>query len=334
MVEWKSALLSKEDTLDTAIRVLNDSSLRIGLVADEEGKLLGTITDGDIRRSLIKQLGMDTSVIEIMCKNPVCTYLGEDKATLLSHMKQKDIFQIPVLDSAGRIIDLKTLHTIIHNTGKYDNVVFLMAGGFGKRLLPLTDTLPKPLLRVGGSPILETIISQFKASGFWKFIISTHYKANMIKDYFGNGEKWDVEISYVYEDKPLGTAGALGLLPNDFTQLPILVMNGDVLTKVNYRELLKFHNEYGGVATMGVREYDFQIPYGVVQAKEHLIKDNIEKPTQTFFVNAGIYVLSPDLLKTIVDEVAIDMPALLERQIKSGCQLICFQSRILARYWA
>lgn len=330
MVNWKSAILTKQDTLASAIKVLNNSSFRIGMIADEDGKLLGTITDGDIRRSLIKHLGMDTNVTVIMCKNPVCTYLGEDKAAVLARMRQKDVLQIPVLDDAGKIIDLKTLHSIIDNTRKYDNVVFLMAGGFGKRLMPLTDKMPKPLLKVGEKPILETIISQFKASGFWRFVISTHYKANMIQDYFADGKKWDVQISYVYENEPLGTAGALSLLSENFTELPILMMNGDLLTKVNYEEILNFHNQCGGMATMGVREYDFQVPYGVVQAQDHLVQNIVEKPIQRFFVNAGIYVLSPELLKTIGRQVAIDMPVLLKKQIKSGFAVNMFP---IHEYW-
>lgn len=330
MVNWKSALLSPKDTLERAINVLNNSSLRIGMVADDEGKLLGTITDGDIRRSLIKHLSMDTCVTEIMCKTPESTYLGEDKNAVLARMKNKDVMQMPVLDDSGKIIDLKNLYSIISNARRYDNVVFLMAGGFGKRLMPLTEKVPKPLLKVGEKPILETILTQFKASGFWRFVISTHYRANMIKEYFAGGEKWDVEITYVYEDEPLGTAGALGLLPENFTGLPIILMNGDLLTKVNHEELLDFHNKGGGLATMGVREYDFQVPYGVVQAKDHLIQSIVEKPSQKFFVNAGIYVLSTELLKKINAHEAIDMPTLLQEQINSGSPVSMFP---IHEYW-
>jgi len=329
MVNWKSAILNKNDTMEMAINVLDSASLRIVMVADQDEKLIGTITDGDIRRALIKQLPIDTPVTEIMFTNPSVSSIDDDKEIIMSLMKSRDILQIPVVDMDGKIIGLEILQHLLE-TRKHNNVVFLMAGGFGKRLQPLTNETPKPLLKVGNKPILETILCQFIDYGFHKFVISTHYKADMIQSYFGKGSQWGVEISYVYEDKPLGTAGALGLLPKDFTELPIIMMNGDLLTKVNYERMLAFHNEHNGIATMGVREYDFQVPYGIVKADEHLVKNIEEKPVQKFFVNAGVYVLSPKLIEKITPEQYTDMPQLLENQIHHGLEVNMFP---IHEYW-
>jgi dTDP-glucose pyrophosphorylase len=329
MTDWKSAVLHVDDTMEMAIRVLNSASLRIVMVADGNNRLLGTITDGDIRRALINKKTMDAAVSEIMFTNPTVGSVDDDRDSILTLMQSRDLLQIPVLDSDGKIVGLETLQQLL-DTKKHDNAVFLMAGGFGKRLHPLTTDVPKPLLKVGNKPILETIINQFIDFGFHNFVISTHYKAEMIKDYFGEGSQWGVSINYVYENEPLGTAGALGLLPNDFTDLPMVVMNGDLLTKVNYDRLLAFHEEHGGIATMGVREYDFQVPYGIVRSAEHLVEGIEEKPVHRFFVNAGVYVLSPLLLREIESDKYLDMPHFLESQIRGNHQVNMFP---IHEYW-
>ena len=205
-----------------------------------------------------------------------------------------------------------------------------MAGGFGKRQHPLTESIPKPLLKVGTKPILETILKQFIECGFHLFYISTHYKAEMIRHHFGNGDKWGVTIHYIYEDTPLGTAGALGLLPKDLPDLPMLMMNSDVLTAVNYGHLLKFHQEQSGVASVCVREYDFQVPFGVIEREGYRIKNIIEKPIHKFYVNAGIYVLDPVLVKKVDGKGYLDMPTLLEKSIESGDQVNMFP---VHEYW-
>ena len=204
------------------------------------------------------------------------------------------------------------------HSSKFHNPVFLMAGGFGKRLHPMTNDTPKPLLKVGDKPILEMILKQFIDAGFHNFYISTHYKAEMIREYFGNGDKWNVSIQYIHEEKPLGTAGALGLLPKDLLELPILVMNGDLLTKVNYKHLLDFHIEQGGEATMCAREYDIQVPYGVVEVEEQRVKSIIEKPVHKFYINAGIYVLNSAKVKSIDGDSYLDMPNLLNKLVSDN----------------
>jgi len=237
--------------------------------------------------------------------------------------------QIPVVDKDGRVIGLETLQHLLEKK-RYDNPVFLMAGGFGTRLRPLTEHTPKPMLNVGTKPILETILNQFIDAGFYNFFISTHYKAEIVHAHFGDGSEWNVSIQYVHEKEPLGTAGALGLLPKNLPDLPIVMMNGDLLTKVDFLELLSFHNEQGCDATMCVREYDFQVPYGVINASGHRITSIVEKPIQKFFVNAGIYVLNSSILEKIDGEGYLDMPYLLSQEIENHGLVNMFP---LHEYW-
>ncbi|CDI94752.1 phospho-sugar nucleotidyltransferase [Pseudomonas aeruginosa PA38182] len=191
-----------------------------------------------------------------------------------------------------------------------------MAGGFGTRLRPLTHNCPKPLLKVGEKPILEIILERFIGAGFHRFFISTHYMPEMIREHFGDGSRWGVSIRYVHEETPLGTGGALGLLPHHEIDSPLFLMNGDLLTTLNFLNLLEFHTAHGGVATMCVREYEYHVPYGVVQSDGHRISSMVEKPVQKFFINAGIYLLSPGLVKSVKAGTRIDMPTLLEQEIE------------------
>jgi len=326
---WKKILLSPYDTLARAVEVIDKEALRIALVVDNTNKLLGTITDGDIRRALMRHTGMEASVQEVMRCEPTTASVGDDHSNILSLMKSKDLLQVPIVDAKGCVVGLETLQDLIDGN-KYDNPVFLMAGGFGKRLRPLTNKIPKPLLKVGSKPILQNILEQFVDFGFHNFYISTHYKSEMVRKHFGNGDAWDVNINYVHEEQPLGTAGALGLLPADLPDLPIIMMNGDLLTKVNLEHLLHFHSEQGGVATMCVREYDFQVPYGVIKTDGYHIKSIVEKPIHNFFVNAGIYVLEPSLVKSVNGAGYLDMPCLLEQNIECGDQINMFP---IHEYW-
>lgn len=315
--------------MKNAIEVLNKEALRIAMVVDQDARLLGTITDGDIRRALTRYLNMDARVTEFMSKDPKMVNKDESRENILKMMQSSDLLQIPIVDEDGRVTGLETLQHLLEKK-KFDNPVFLMAGGLGKRLRPLTDHMPKPLLRVGVKPILETILDQFISAGFYNFYISTHYKAEMVRQHFGDGSEWDVSIQYVHEEEPLGTAGALGLLPDDMPNLPVLMMNGDLLTKVDFQQLLRFHIEHEGQATMCVREYDFQVPYGVIQAKGHRIEGIVEKPVHKFFVNAGIYVLSRQIIDTLDGETYIDMPNMLENYIENEGEVNMFP---IHEYW-
>lgn len=329
MYNWKNIFLSPSDTLKKAIQVLDDEALRIVLVVNDKKQLLGTVTDGDVRRALIRGSNMDTLLSDMMYAKPTVAPSGSSREELLKIMKNKDLLQIPLVEGDMTVVGLETISNLL-DCSKLENTVFLMAGGIGKRLHPLTKDVPKPLLRVGQKPILETILEQFISFGFHNFYISTHYKAEMIKSYFGNGDQWKVNINYIHEDEPLGTAGALGLLPAISNNLPVIVMNGDVLTKVNFENLLSFHREQGGVATMCVREYDFQVPYGVVESNGSEVTSIIEKPVHRFFVNAGIYVLEQSFVRSVSENHAVDMTTLLNNEIKKSNKVNLFP---VFEYW-
>jgi len=329
MHDWRNIILKQSDTMQKAIEVLNEEALQIALVVNDDDQLVGILTDGDIRRGLLKHYGLDTAVNKFMFTTPTLASTDETRDQILKKMNSVGIMQIPIIDENKHIVGLETLQHLLEKK-RFDNPVFLMAGGFGTRLQPLTDHTPKPLLTVGNKPILETILDQFIEAGFHNFYISTHYKAEMLREYFGDGTDWDVTISYIHENKPLGTAGALGLLPDGVPDMPVLMMNGDLLTKVDFSELLQFHMENGGEATMCVREYDFQVPYGVITANDHKVASIVEKPIHKFFVNAGIYVLSPEIINKIDGNSYLDMPHMLQEYIDSGGQVNIFP---VYEYW-
>ena len=328
MFEWQKIIVTKNDNMKTAIEVLNKEKFRIVLVLENK-KLIGTVTDGDIRRALVKHMSMETPISKIMCKNPTAVPENFNNEEILSIMKKRGLMQIPVVDKSGCVLELKTIKNFLE-IPKHSNPVFLMAGGLGTRMRPLTDDIPKPLLKIGKKPILQTILEQFISAGFNNFFISTHYKAEMVKEYFGDGSKWKVSIKYIHEKEPLGTAGALGLLPKNLPNLPLIMMNCDLLTKIDFTYLLEFHLNHGGEATMCVREYDFQVPYGVVKAVNHKIISIDEKPIHKFFVNAGIYVLSASLIKSINKVIYMDMPNFLEKTIKNVGDVNMFP---IHEYW-
>jgi len=329
MHDWRKIILKQTDTMQKAIEVLNIESLQIALVVNDAGQLVGTITDGDIRRGLVKHYGLDNPVSDFMFTTPTLASTDETKEEILDKMNRLGIMQIPIVDEDKHIIGLETLQHLLEKK-RFDNPVFLMAGGFGSRLQPLTEHSPKPLLTVGNKPILETILDQFIEAGFHNFFISTHYKAEMVREHFGNGSDWGVTINYIHEDKPLGTAGALGLLPDDLPGMPILMMNGDLLTKVDFSELLKFHLESGGEATVCVREYDIQVPYGVITENNHKLASIVEKPVHKFFVNAGIYALSPEIINKVDGSSYLDMPHMLQEHIDGDGQVHIFP---VHEYW-
>lgn len=327
--KWKSVLVRPEVTLEEAIRVLDRGALRIVIVADREGRLLGTLTDGDVRRALLRQQTLQVPVGEVMCLTPQTAHPHWSREQVLAVMERKGVLQLPLVDDQHRVVGLELLSELIDKP-LLDNPVFLMAGGFGKRLHPLTEDCPKPLLMVGDKPILELILQGFVDAGFYQFFVSTHYLPDKIREHFGDGSRWGVSIRYVHEEIPLGTGGAVGLLPHDEINLPMIMMNGDLLTRIDHRSLLEFHASHGGVATMGVREYEHQIPYGVVKSEGHRIKSMVEKPVQRFYINAGIYVLSPELVRSVSPGTRVDMPTLLEQAMQSGGEVSMFP---VHEYW-
>ncbi len=317
VANWKNIIISPNVSIREAWRVLDASGLRIVVAVDEDGILVGVATDGDIRRGLLKETGLEDPINDVLNTSPVTASTELSKEALVSLMEEHSLLAIPLVDRC-KLVGVETLHGLL-SVPRIDNPVFIMAGGFGTRLKPLTDNCPKPMLKVGNKPMLEIVIDGFKKSGFHNFYISTHFMPEIIRSYFGDGTAWDISITYVHEDMPLGTGGALGLLPDSLPQdLPVIVINGDVLTKTDFCRVLKFHNQSNADATMCVREYEYKIPYGVVNGECGNVLSMDEKPTKRFSVNAGIYVLSPELIASVSKNEKIDLPTLLEKNISKG----------------
>ncbi|MGL5323901.1 MAG: nucleotidyltransferase family protein [Aeromonas sp.] len=326
---WEKVVLSTTHTVRDALTVINAAALRICLVVDDKRHLLGVVTDGDIRRAILSNMALTQSVTEVMNKTPITVSAKLSRAQLLETMRTYSILSLPVLNESGQLIGLETWERATSQP-TYDNPVLIMAGGFGTRLKPLTDACPKPMLKVGDKPILETLLNQFIKAGFKNIYISTHYMPEHITDYFGDGSAWGANIKYIHEKNPLGTGGALGLLPAELPKLPLIMMNGDVLTTVDFNSLLDFHIQNGSDATMCVREYSYQIPYGVITGEGNNITSMVEKPVHHFFVNAGIYVINPYIVQSVTKGERVDMPTLLEIHMQENKRISMFP---LHEYW-
>lgn len=326
--DWQSVVVSRDMPLGDAIAKINASALQVALVLNHDQTLAGVLTDGDIRRALLKGKSLLSSVLEVMNPHPIVVPASTSRNKMLSLMRRHVLHQLPLTGENNQVIGLVTLDDLI---GAIDrpNWVVLMAGGLGTRLHPLTQNCPKPLLTVGGKPILEIIIESFIEQGFNQIFLSVNYKAEMIEDYFGDGDRWGANLTYLYEKERLGTAGALSLLP-DMPNHPILVMNGDILTRTRFDNLLQFHESERAVATMAVRQYDYQVPYGVVCVDGSKIQAIEEKPVQSFFVNAGIYALSPTALEYLPKDTFFDMPTLFDQLITANHATSAYPLR---EYW-
>jgi len=328
MQDIKKVTLSKNATIKEAFEVIDKGAMRIAIIVDDENKVIGTISDGDARRGLLKGYTLENSIEELYFKTPTLGYITDSKEEIIKKAISKKLYQVPIVDQDDKFIYVEDLATLLQRRIRRNKVV-LMAGGLGTRLRPLTNDIPKPLLQIGGKPILETIIQNFVKYGFVDIIISVNYKAQMIKDYFGEGEKLGANITYVEENKRLGTAGALSLL-GETPKEPFFVMNADLLTTVNFELMLDFHTSENSLATMAVREYEYQIPYGVVEVGESQITSIKEKPIQKFFVNAGIYILSPKVLENIPKDEFYDMPTLFDELIHDDKKALSFP---VHEYW-
>lgn len=310
MKNWKDILVSPGESLRDAVRRIDGAGSQLALVVDQDMRLLGLLTDGDVRRAILDGQALDVPVSSVMNSRPRTGSVSMPRAEVLAILRRFTFHHLPLIDDHGRLAGLATIDDFL-GAAIRENWVVLMAGGLGSRLRPLTEHCPKPLLAVGGKPILESIIDGFLEQGFRRFFISVNYKAEMIMDYFGNGERWGAQIEYLREDQRLGTAGALSLLVQK-PQAPLFVMNGDLITKANFAAMLDFHEEHAAAATMAVREYDLQVPYGVVSVDGVSITGIEEKPIHRFFVNGGIYVLSSHVLERIPVGAFFDMPSLFQ----------------------
>ena len=328
MSNWRDALVSSSTSLRQTIEAITEGSLQIALVVDSENKLLGTVTDGDIRKAILAGKDLNITAGEAMRSQPITSASKTPRVTILKLMRENRIHQMPLVDDQGRVVDVLTVDDMIGAAHK-PNAVVIMAGGLGTRLHPLTEETPKPMLKVGGKPILETIIQSFIDQGYINFFVSVNYKANIISEYFGDGSRLGAKINYLHEKSRLGTAGGLSLLPPD-VHAPIIVMNGDLLTRISVDALLDFHERESAVATMVVREDHYQVPYGVVEVDGTQIVGVEEKPIQRHLVNAGIYVISQDGLKNIPDDTFYDMPTHFAKLSANGHRTAAFP---LHEYW-
>ena len=308
---WQQTILPARSTIEQAIRNLEQVAIKIVLVVNERGELEGTVSDGDIRRGLLKGLNLNSPVVSVIHRNPLVVPPDMGREMVKQLMLANKIEQIPVIDDQRRVVGLH-LWDKITTPPERSNLMVILAGGEGTRLRPYTENCPKPLLPVAGKPMLEHIIERAKLEGFSRFMLAIHYLGHMIEDYFDNGERLGVRIDYLREKLPLGTAGALSLL-NSCPDAPFVVTNGDVITDIRYGALLDFHIRYNAVGTMAVRQHEWRHPFGVVQTQGVDIIGFEEKPVARGQINAGVYALNPEALSTLVANAHCDMPTLFER---------------------
>ena len=327
-ITWQKVVIESSVSIKDALKVIDKEALRAALVVDND-KLIGMVTDGDVRRGILQGIELSAPVSQIMNTNPISANASLSSHDLKALMQSRKILSLPLVDDEGKLVGLKTLYDTLM-VEKRENPVFIMAGGFGTRLKPLTNDCPKPMLKVGGKPMLETLINNFKNHGFYKLYISTHYLPEVIMNYFGDGSEFDIEITYVHEKKPLGTGGALSLLPDTLSKEPLIMINGDILTNVDFGKVLDFHIKQSSDATMCVRDYEIKVPFGVIEGEGHEITGMVEKPTYRYFVNAGIYVISHNIINSLPKNQHLDMPSLFEIKQKEGLKTLKFP---IHEYW-
>ena len=307
-------LVRSEDTLRRVIEVIDEAAIQIALVVDQQGKLLGTVTDGDIRRGIMRGVTLEHAIKKVMNPRPITAPADTPPGELMALMTSLSVKQIPLLDGQGRVVGLEQFDHLLEGPVIKDNPVVILAGGEGSRLRPLTENTPKPLLTVGGHPMLELILTQLKAHGFYRFHISVNYLGKQIEEYLGDGSRYGVSIQYLWETEPLGTAGPLALVSNP-SQLPCIVLNGDLLTRVNFERMLDFHTEGGANFTIGVKEQSTQLPFGVVVTQGERVVEFKEKPEETRLINAGVYVINQDVTDMVPEGSFFNMNELIEKAI-------------------
>lgn len=329
----QSCIIAPGATIRQAIQCIDDNAAGIALIVGSDHTLLDVVTDGDIRRAVLHNVDLDAPLDVLLRikadegrRFPIVAKDTMDDPEILTLMRRHHLRQIPVIDPAGRVIRLALLDELV---GELPNVTaVVMAGGFGRRLRPLTDAMPKPMLRIGGEPILERVVGQLRDAGVLRINISVHYKKETIIDHFGDGSRFGVEITYIDEEKPLGTAGAIASIPRgDHTTL---VMNGDVLTTVDFRAMLDFHRRHRALLTMAVACYEINIPYGVVTLDDAYIRGLVEKPIARHFINTGIYLLENEACGLIPQQQFYNMTDLIERLLEEKKNVVGFPLR---EYW-
>lgn len=328
MKDWKHLLIAPDSSVRDALRRIDQGGVQIALIVDPTGTLLGTLSDGDVRRGLLGGATLDTRVDEIMHRGPTVARDTDPRQAIFAKIRRLGLHQLPVVDAEHRVVGLETIEDLV-SPEERPNPVVIMAGGLGTRLKELTQTTPKPMLKVGDRPILELLIETFVDQGFRKFYLAVNYKAEIIEQHFGDGSRFDARIEYLRETQRMGTAGALSLLPQAPTT-PFFVANADLVMRVDYVDMLNAHSASGACATMAVREYEFQIPFGVIDENEGTISGIREKPVHRALVSAGVYVLSPPVLSLIEPNRSLDMPNVFEELIRAGRKATSYAVR---GYW-
>lgn len=328
MKNWKNILISPDRSIREALLKIDAVGSQMALITTRDGCLVGTVSDGDIRRGLLKGLTLADAVEKCMHTRPHFGRVTDSKDAVLAFMRRERLHQMPILDEADRVVGLEVLDDYLLPPAR-ENWVVLMAGGLGTRLGELTKTMPKPMLPVGDRPLLETIVRRFVDQGFVNFYLSVNYMADVIESHFGNGERFGARIRYLRETKRMGTAGSLSLLP-ELPVEPLIVANGDLLADIDYAHMLDEHVDSDVAATMGVSEYEFQVPYGVVHKENGFVKRIEEKPVHKSLISAGVYVLSPSSLGLIPHDTFFDMPSLFEALITGGQKVSTYK---VHGYW-
>ena len=328
ITDLQAKTVRAEDSLRRAIQAIDGSSPQIALVVDEEERLVATVTDGDVRRGILRGVGLDAPISEVMRRDPTTLLKGVSGSVSQRLMRERGLNHIPLVDPEGRLVAL-VLREGMTDVEPRSTPVVLMAGGLGMRLRPLTETLPKPMIPIGEKPLLERIVMRFRDQGFSRFILSLNYLGHMIRDHFGDGRALGVTISYVDESQRMGTGGALSLLESR-PQEPFVVMNGDILTTTSFGAMMDFHAETGSAISICAREFNMQVPYGVLNTEDTTLVSMQEKPVLTHLVNAGIYALSPVVFEYINEGEPLDMPDLVARVQAAGHKVSVFPVR---EYW-
>jgi dTDP-glucose pyrophosphorylase len=310
------------------IRAIDRGAVEIALAVDAHRRLLGTVTDGDIRRALLTGTRLEDPIAPIVHRAPVTAPIGTEATLLLRLMTEHAIEQVPLLDE-DQVVDLATIRELVR-VGPEQGPVVIMAGGEGRRLRPLTEDTPKPMLPVGDRPLLEHVISQVRAAGFTKVMMAVNYRSEVIERHFGDGGEFGVDIDYIHEHERLGSAGALALVRSELDR-PFIVVNADLLTNVNLGALARFHREQQNALTVGVRQCAIQVPYGVVELDGLAVTGLTEKPALEFFINAGIYAVNPEAIALMPEEIReFNMTDLIEAALGAGARVGSFP---ISEYW-
>lgn len=328
MKHWEHTLIAPNTTLRDALSVIEKAGSQIALVVDTNRHLLGTLSDGDMRRALLRGVTLSDCVDTAMHRNPVVATLDEDLQAVIAQIRRLGLHQMPRVDNNNRVVGLTLLDDVMLVQPR-ENWVVIMAGGLGTRLAELTRDTPKPMLKVGSRPLLETIVRGYADQGFRHFYFAVNYKSEQIEAHFGDGNSLGIEVRYLREQQRMGTAGALSLLP-ETPMMPFIVTNADLLTKDDHCGMVDLHVASGADATMGVRPFEMQVPFGVVEERDGRIVGIEEKPTQAFTVSAGMYVLSPQVLDLVPRGQFFDMPSLFEAMMQKGMHTRCHR---VDGYW-